>query len=270
MILVEKTIRQILLVIASILILFPLIFAFLISISPTGEQSILSFIPRSITFENYHYALQTAPILHFIVNSFVFASFITAGHLITSSLAAFALVFIPFKGKTFFFLIILSTMMIPWEATIIPNYDTVIRLGWLNSFPGLIVPHLASTLGIFLLRQHFLTLPTELYEAARMDGCSRFRYFSTIVIPLSKPILAALGVYSFITSWNQYLWPLLITNSNQIRTVQIGLNMLISQEEQNAFPIIMAGIIMVLLPTLIILIIGHKYLKEGLVSYSQK
>lgn len=267
----EKVVKHVLLFIAAFIILFPLLYAALISLMKTGELiDTSSIIPSSITFENYRFALQNAPILKFVMNSFIFATLITGGHLITSSLAAFAFVFIPFRGKSFIFLLVLSTMMIPWEATIIPNYDTIIRLGWLNTFTGLIVPHLALTLGIFLLRQHFLTIPKELYEAARIDGCSRFRFFWQMVLPLSRPILAALGTYSFITNWNQYLWPLLVTNSNEIRTVQIGLKMLISQEEQNAFPIIMAGVIMILLPTLLILVIGHKHLQEGLASYSQK
>ncbi len=267
---VEKVFRYILLSIAAFIILFPLLYAFFISLMETGQYIYPSNVLSSLTFENYYLALQTAPIFKFLLNSLIFAGLITVGHLITSSLAAFAFVFIPFRGKGVMFSIVLSTMMIPWEATIIPNYDTIIKLGWLDAFPGLIVPHLALTLGIFLLRQHFLTLPKELYEAARIDGCSRFRFFLQMVLPLSRPILAALGTYSFITNWNQYLWPLLVTNSNEIRTVQIGLKMLISQEEQNDFPIIMAGIIMILLPTLLILVIGHKYLQKGLASYSQK
>src|SRR5699024_10425455 len=125
------------------------------------------------------------------LNSFIFATLIMVGHLITSSLAAYALVFIEFKGKTIIFMLIMATMMIPWEATIIPNFDTVIKLGWLNSFSGLIVPHLAMTLGIFLLRQHFLTIPKELHEAAQLDGCSRLRFYWGIVLPLSKTMLAA-------------------------------------------------------------------------------
>lgn len=246
---VERIFKHLLLFISALIILFPLLYAFSISLTETGQLINTSKLFSSITLENYGLALQSVPILKFIWNSFIFASSITVGHLITSSLAAFAFVFISFRGKGMLFLVVLSTMMIPWEATIIPNYDTVIKLGWLNTFPGLIVPHLASTLGIFLLRQHFLTLPKELYEAARIDGCSRFRFFWRMVIPLSRPILAALGTYSFITNWNQYLWPLLVTNSDGIRTVQIGLNMLISQEQQNAFPVVMAGIIMVLSPS---------------------
>lgn len=266
----QQFVRQVLLILSSLIILFPLLYAFLISISPADQNSMMSIIPTSVTLKNYVAAINTAPILHFILNSFIFAGLITLGHLATSSLAAFAFVFIPFKGKQFLFLVVLSTMMIPWEATIIPNYETIVNMNWINTFPGLIVPHLALTLGIFLLRQHFMTIPIEVYEAARMDGCSRLRYFLTIILPLSKSILAALGTFSFISSWNQYLWPLLVTNSNEIRTVQIGLNMLVSQEEANSYPIIMSGIIVVILPTLLILFIGHKYLQAGLVSYSQK
>ncbi|NGP45250.1 carbohydrate ABC transporter permease [Bacillaceae bacterium SIJ1] len=267
----EKALRQTLLLLSAAIMLFPFVYAFLISLmKPDAFNNAISLIPSELTLQNYFDVIIDVPILKFIVNSFFFASIVTIGHLITSSLAAYAFVFIPFPGKSVFFMLVLSTMMIPWEATIIPNYDTIITLGWIDSFTGLIVPHLALTLGIFLLRQHFMTIPKELHEASQLDGCSRFRFFWQMVLPLSKPMLAAIGTYSFITTWNQYLWPLLVTNSNEIRTVQIGLKMLISQEEQNSFPIIMAGIILILLPTLIILLIGHKYLQEGLTTYSQK
>lgn len=265
----ENIIRYLLLLLCSMVILFPLLYALSISLMESGKPIGTKLIPTSVTFQNYIDVLN-GPVLGFVINSFIFAGLITVGVLITSSLSAFAFSFITFKGKTLLFMLVMSTMMIPWEATIIPNYDTITDVGWLNTFPGLIVPHLALPLGIFLLRQHFLTFPMELYDASKIDGCSRFRFFLSIVMPLSKPILAALGTFSFITSWNQYLWPLLVTNDNSIRTVQIGLNMMIAQEEQNTFPLIMAGVITIIIPTLVILVIGHKYLQEGLASYSQK
>lgn len=266
----EKITRHILLFISAVILLFPLLYALSVSLMKVGELVGTKIIPTSLNFANYLSAVQNVPLLKFILNSFIFATLIMVGHLITSSLAAYALVFIEFKGKTIIFMLIMATMMIPWEATIIPNFDTVIKLGWLNSFSGLIVPHLAMTLGIFLLRQHFLTIPKELHEAAQLDGCSRLRFYWGIVLPLSKTMLAALGTFSFISAWNQYLWPLLVTNSDDIRTVQIGMKMLQSAEEINSFPVIMAGIILILLPTLLILVIGHKYLEKGLAAYSQR
>lgn len=266
----EKVIRHILLLVSAIILLFPLLYAFLVSLMETGHSIGGQIFPTSLNWVNYADVMKSVPLLKFIFNSFIFAILIMLGQLITSSLAAFALVFIEFRGKTIVFMLIMSTMMIPWEATIIPNFDTVIRLGWLNSFKGLVIPHLAMTLGIFLLRQHFFTIPKEIHEAAQLDGCSRFRFYWNIVLPLSKTMLAALGVFSFISAWNQYLWPLLVTNSNDIRTVQIGMKMLTSAEEVNSFPIIMAGIILIVLPTLLILIVGHRFLSQGLAAYSQR
>ena len=268
---IKKITIYILLIISAIILFFPLLYAISASFMTPKEIYAGNLLPSSIDFEAYKDVFNRIPLLHYLMVSFIMSFTVMIGQLVVSSLSAYAFVFIPFKGRNLIFFLFLGTMLIPWEATIIPNYDTIINLNWQDSFLGLIIPHLALTLGIFLLRQHFMTIPKELYEAAQIDGCSRFRFFWQMVLPLSKPILAAIGTFSFITTWNQYLWPLLVTNSNKVRTVQIGLKMLISQEEQqNNFPVIMAGIILILIPTIVILLIGHRYLRDGLAAYSEK
>jgi ABC-type glycerol-3-phosphate transport system permease component len=191
------------------------------------------------------------------------------GQIITASLAAYAFAFITFKGKKLVFAIFIATMMIPWEVTIIPNYLTMKQWDWLDSYQGLTLPFFATAFGTFLLRQFFLQLPREMFEASRMDGCGHIRSFLRLVLPISRPALATLGVYSFLSTWNMYMWPLLITNSDKMRTVQIGIAML-QFEEFTVWTLVLAGVSLVLLPSLILLILGIKQLVRGLTAGAVK
>lgn len=204
-----------------------------------------------------------------ILNSFVVSIVVTLGQLITCSLAAYALATLTFPGKTFFFFLFLGTLMIPWEATIVPNYLTVVNLGWKDSYQGLIAPFLASGFGIFLLRQYFMTIPRELYEAAVLDGCGRTRYLWSILLPLSRPALGTLAVYTFLNTYNQYYWPLLVTDSPEWRTTQVGITAFKSSEVA-LFNLQMAGTIIVMLPTLLLLVIGQRQLVRGLTAGALK
>jgi ABC-type glycerol-3-phosphate transport system permease component len=203
------------------------------------------------------------------VNSFIVASVVTVGVLITSALAAYALSHPGFAGKQLFFFICLGTLMIPFEATIIPNFLLVSGWGWRDSYQGLIAPFLASAFGIFLLRQYFLSIPRELYEAAQMDGCGRFRYLWAVLVPLATPALATLAVYTFLNTYNQYYWPLLITDATQWRTTQTGITIFRNAEYQ-VFNLQLAANLIVMLPTLILLIIGQKQLVQGLTAGAVK
>ncbi|SMC28028.1 carbohydrate ABC transporter membrane protein 2, CUT1 family (TC 3.A.1.1.-) [Clostridium acidisoli DSM 12555] len=258
-------------IIFGLITISPLLYALLISLMPPDQ--IFSFppklIPKSIYIQNYKDALNTAPILTFIFNSFVVSLLITIGQIVTSSMAAFVFAFFKFKGKNILFIAMLATMMIPGETTIISNYLTIGSLGWLDSYKALTVPYLSSAMGIFIMRQYYLTLPKELYEASKLDGCSNFKFFIKIVLPLSKPVAGSLGIYSFLVAWNQYLWPLLVTSKDTSRTVQIGIGMLQFAENQS-FGLIMAGIVMVLLPSILIFIIGQKQLIDGMTSGAVK
>ncbi|WP_202081352.1 carbohydrate ABC transporter permease [Caldalkalibacillus salinus] len=260
----------VLLIISAFLLFFPVLFAILASFLSSAALHSGDYIPKNISFENYVQAFTSVPLLKFLMNSFIVSFSVMVGQLILCSLAAYALVFIPFKGRHFFFFLILSTMLVPWEATMIPNYITVLNLGWLNTYQGLTVPFFAIAFGIFLLRQHFLTIPRELHESAQMDGCSRFRFFASFVIPLSRPVLIALGIYGFLTTWNMYLWPLLATSNENVRTVQIGIKMMIAQEASTSWNMVMAGVVIILLPTLLLLFFGLNYLKRGLMSGALK
>ncbi|NLG70294.1 MAG: carbohydrate ABC transporter permease, partial [Firmicutes bacterium] len=153
----------------------------------------------------------------------------------------------------------------PWEATIIPNYLLVRSIGWSDSFAGLTVPFVATAFGTFLLRQFFLSIPRDLYDAATIDGCGNFRFLTTIALPLARPALGTLAVYSFLQTYNQYLWPLLITSDPAMRTVQIGIAVL-RDEERFALNIVMAGVVIVLLPTFLLFMLGNRQLIRGLTA----
>jgi len=159
--------------------------------------------------------------------------------------------------------------LIPSESTILANYLTIAKLGWTDTYTGLIVPFLVSAMGIFLIRQFYLTVPKELKEASKLDGCSNFKFFVKILLPISKPVIASLGVYTFLNTWNLYMWPLLVTNSPENRTVQIGISMLQFSDNQD-LGMVFAGVIMIILPSIVIFIIGQKQLIKGITSGAVK
>lgn len=267
----RNTFQYLLLTLVAIIVIFPLWSAF--TISMLNDAEVASYppllAPTSLNLTNFARAMEQAPLLRYLFNSVVQSSLVMIGQLVTASLAAYAFAFIDFKGRNFMFLVFLSTLMIPWEATIIPNYLTVRSLGWTDTFMGLTFPFLATAFGTFLLRQFFLTIPRELQDAATIDGCGSLRFLTTIVLPLARPALGTLAVYSFLQTYNQYLWPLLITNDQQMRTVQIGITLL-QDEERFMFNIVMAGVVLVLLPTFILFIVGNRQLIRGLTAGAVK
>jgi sn-glycerol 3-phosphate transport system permease protein len=266
----KKIIIYTLLIGSAIVFFFPIFFAIVASFLSSAELHSGNYMPSRIGFENYKSAFQSVPLMKFLINSFIVSISVMLGQLLLCSLAAYAIVFVPFNGRKYFFFLFISTMLIPWEATIIPNFITILNIGWMNTYRGLSVPFLAIAFGIFLLRQHFLTIPKELFESAQIDGCSRFRYFHSFVLPLSKPVLIALGIYGFLTTWNMYLWPLLVTSNEDVRTVQIGIKMMIAQEASTSWNMVMAGVVIILLPTLLLLFLGLNHLRRGLMSGALK
>lgn len=261
----------IVLVIAAIVVAFPLLLA--LSYSFMSERDIATFpppvIPTNLTLANYTTVLDTIPIGRYLLNSFIVSTAVVIGQLITASLAAYAFSFLAFRGRSLLFFLFLTTLMIPWEATIIPNYLTIRQLGWLDTYQGLAVPFMATAFGTFLLRQGFMQIPRELWDAARIDGASSFRFLRTMVIPLSRPALATVAIYGFLSTYNQYFWPLLITNQTLMRTTQVGVAQL-RFEESARWGVIMAGVIMVAVPTLALLVAGQRQLIRGLTAGAVK
>ena len=257
--------------VASLLVAFPLLLA--LSYSFMSESEIATFppplLPLRPTLDNYGNVLASIPIGRYLLNSFVVSFAVVAGQLVTASLAAYAFSFLVFRGRNLLFFVFLSTLMIPWEATIIPNYMTIRSLGWIDTYQGLAVPFMATAFGTFLLRQAFLQIPRELWDSARIDGASSLHFFRTMVVPLSRPALGTVAIYGFLSTYNQYFWPLLITNEPLMRTTQVGVAQL-RFEETLRWGLVMAGVIMVAAPTLALLVAGQRQLIRGLTAGAVK
>lgn len=268
---IRKTVLVAVNIIFALFMLFPLLYSVSVSIMPGDELFTmdLNIIPSHPTFENYIRAFTQVPLVRFILNSFLVAGCITIGQIITCSLAAFAFSFLEFKGKNFLFMLVMATMMVPGEAVIISNYLTVSSMGILDTYLVLILPSLTSAMGIFLFRQFYMTFPISLYESAKLDGCGNLRFIVKILIPLTKSAIGAMAVYTFINAWNMYMWPLLVTGSEEMRTVQIGISMLNSVDAQS-ITLMMAGVVAIIIPSMVIFVVGQKQLISGMFSGAVK
>lgn len=269
--LIGRTLLYVLLTVVALIILFPLLYAFAVSFMTADEAARYPprFLPNSLYLANYATVLSRLPIPRYLLNSFIVSGSVMIAQLVTATLAAFSFATREFKGRNLIFALFLSTLMIPWEVTVIPNYQTVVGFGWKDQYIALVAPFVATAFGTFLLRQFFLSIPTELHDAAILDGCNSLRYLITIVVPLSRPALGTLAVYSFLQTWNQYLWPLLVTDSKTMRTAQIGLSFL-QTEESVSWNLIMAGVILIVAPTVLLLIAGQRQLVRGLTAGAVK
>jgi sn-glycerol 3-phosphate transport system permease protein len=226
--------------------------------------------PSDPQWHNYATAWNAGQLSRYLTNSAVMTAIIVAGQLVTSVLAAYAFAFLQFPFKRTLFLLCLATLMIPLEVTFITNLDTVSSLGWFNSYEGLAVPFLATGFGIFLLRQAFLQIPKDLQESARLDGYGHWRFMTRVAVPLARPSLAALGVFSFLGAWNQYLWPLLSTGGTKpLDTVQIGLKQLLGTQA-DSIPVALAGAVIAFVPLVLLLVVFQKQLVRSLTAGAVK
>ena len=263
------------LVLGVLILAFPIYVAFVASTHSLQAllQPPVPLVPGSYLIENYAQALATgakavgAPVWLMMTNSLVMALGITFGKIAISIVAAFAIVYFRFPLRMFFFWMIFITLMLPVEVRILPTYKVVSDLGMLDNYAGLTIPLIASATATFLFRQFFLTIPDELAEAARMDGAGPMRFFKDIVIPLSLTNIAALFVILFIYGWNQYLWPLLITNDESMYTILIGINrMLAVGDAQAEWQIVMATTMLAMVPPVLVVIFMQNLFVKGLVE----
>lgn len=254
-----------------LVILCPILYALDISFLPLSQifGKPLKLIPHEPDLSYYVTAFQRAPLFRYLVNTVIIAVCITVGQVFLACITAFAFAYFDFKGKNVLFMAILATMMIPGESIVLSNYLTMGELGLLDTYVAMILPSLASSTTIFFMRQAFLQTPRELYEVASMEGCSSLRFLLAIQIPLSKGAMGAVGIYTFINAWNAYMWPLLVTNTDKMRTVQIGIGMLLDAESAD-YNVMMAGVIIVMLPTLLLFTFGQKYILSGALSGAMK
>ncbi len=265
-----RLLRHAALLAGSVVVVVPFLWMFTTSLQTRAETyTNTSILPTSWHWENYLRAWESAPFAQYYLNSAIMAAGIVAGHLVFDSLAAYAFARLRFPLRNTLFVILLGGLMVPTFVTVIPAYAIVANLGWIDTFAGLIVPRMADVFGIILLRQYFATIPVELEEAARIDGCSRAGTFWRIVVPLSAPAFATLAIFSFLFAWNDFLWPLLVTNNDDMRTIQIGLASFVGRYG-TSWNYLMAGTLSATVPSIIVFLFFQRALVRGIASTGLK
>ncbi|WP_166354746.1 carbohydrate ABC transporter permease [Phytoactinopolyspora limicola] len=222
-----------------------------------------TLIPETLHWSNFAEVFRQIPFGRYMVNSAFVATTVTVLSLVFHSMAAYSLARLDFPGRNVIFVSILATLMIPFTVILIPLFIVVDQLGWVDTYWALIIPMIPHAFGIFLLRQFYLGLPRELEEAAIVDGASLIRVYTRIVLPLSRPILAALGIFFFLANWNRFLWPLIVTHDRDLYVVQLGMQQF-SGERGTRFELIMAASTVAILPTLILFFVLQRRLIEGI------
>ena len=261
----------ILLIMGGLVMIVP--FAWMVSTSLKSGEYVLSmppqWIPQPATLDSYRRIFEMYPVGRMLFNSLLVAGLTTLGQLFTCSMAAYAFARLKFRGHNAVFLLYLATMMVPFQVTITPLFIMMRIFGWINSYQGLILPGVFSAFGTFLLRQSFMTIPTEYEEAAYMDGANPLTIFLRIILPLSKPALATLSVFAFMGSWNSFLWPLFIVREETLMTLPVGLATL-QGRWLTEWNLVMAGAVITVLPMLLLYWFAQKYLVQGYVMSGLK
>ncbi|HUS17418.1 MAG TPA: carbohydrate ABC transporter permease [Chloroflexia bacterium] len=242
-------------------------FLWMLSTSLKQQQFVLSsppqFVPQPATLDSYRQLAALFPIGRLFANSLIVALVTTAGQLVVSSMAAYAFARMQFRGRNALFVVYLATLMIPFQVTITPLFIVMRLLNWINTYQGLILPGVFTAFGTFLMRQFFLTLPKELEEAAYLDGASPFTIFWRIILPLSKPALATLAVFSFMGSWNAFLWPLFTSRDTDVMTLPVGLATLHGRY-LTEWNLVMAGTVITIVPMALFFLLVQKYFVQGI------
>jgi sn-glycerol 3-phosphate transport system permease protein len=273
--------RYVLLVVIAVAVLFPVYTTVVAAFKPSDKFLINPLVPEAFTFDVIREAWSSGRLGRYLVNSTIVAVIITSAQVVTSLLSGYAFAYLRFPGRRIVFYAFLATLLVPLEATLFVNFETVesglslpligvtIPFGGLNSFQALTVPFLATAFGTFLVRQALLQLPVDLRDAARIDGIGHIGFLRHVAVPLVRPTLAALALFSFLSSWNQYLWPSLIINEADRYTVQSGLRLL-SKSNLDSPNLVMAGTVIAAVPILIVLVIFQKQLVRGLTAGAVK
>jgi multiple sugar transport system permease protein len=262
--LIRRIIIHLLLFVGIVITLAP--FIWMISTSFKSAESVFTYppqwIPKHPTLEQYQKLFREVNFLQFFKNSVIVAIGITLFSLFLNSLGGYAFAKYRFPGREKIFALLLATMMVPGQITMIPVFLMLKSVGLINSYWGLIIPAGASAFGIFLMRQFITTIPNDLIESARIDGCSEFRIYWTIILPLCKPVLAALGIFTFMGSWNAFLWPLIVMIKENMYTLPVALANL-SGQYATKFGLLMAGAVVVVAPVIIVFILAQRYVIKG-------
>ncbi len=255
----------------SLLMVVPFLWMISTSLKSVNEMYLIppSWIPAEIMWSNYVYMLESAPWLLYFYNTAKVTFFVVLGQVVVCSMAAYGFARLKFPGRDALFLLLLGTMMIPYHVTMIPTFQILRKLGWLDTHYALIVPALFAAFGVFLLRQFFLTIPKELEQAAMIDGCGYFRIFIHVIMPNAKPALTTLAIFTFMSTWNDFLGPLIYLNSDHLKTLTLGLATF-QGTYTNQWNYMMAGSLIVSLPILIVYAFAQRYFVEGIVMSGLK
>ncbi|WP_261305714.1 carbohydrate ABC transporter permease [Paenibacillus andongensis] len=261
----RNMLSHLILIVAAVVLMFP--FVWMLSGSFKDNLEVVrmppNLIPDTFKFSNYVEITKYFPIYRFLGNSVGVSLVTTAAQIVVCAMAAFVFAKIPFRGRETLFVLYLITMMIPMQVTMTPLFIVFQKLHLTNTYLGLILPGIFSAYGTFLLRQHIMTIPDPLIEAARIDGASYVRVFVSIILPLSKPALATLAIFAFMASWNNFLWPLIITSDKELMTLPIGLSKL-QGRWATEWNILMAGNVISFIPIFIVFLFASKYFIKGM------
>jgi sn-glycerol 3-phosphate transport system permease protein len=261
--------RYALLLLVTFVVVFPVYTTVIASLKPGDEVLVNPLVPTAFTLDVLADAWNEGRLGRYLFNSFVVAVLVTAAQVVTSILAAYAFALLEFPGKRVLFLVFVATLLVPLEATLVVNLQTVDSLGWLNTYQGLAVPFLATAFGVFLMRQVLLTLPRDLRDAAAIDGVGHLGFLRHVAVPLVRPTIGALALFSFLGTWNQYLWPNLVINEADMNTVQSGLRLL-SQSSLSEPNLVMAGTVIAAVPIFLALFLFQRQLVRGLTAGAVK
>jgi multiple sugar transport system permease protein len=254
-------------IVVAIFALFPLLWLFTGGFKTQSEASTGAFLPAHPTLDNYVFIFTQVPFLRYMLNSFIVSAVVTVVALLFHSMAAYALARLRFRGQDTLFMLVFSTLLVTAPVILVPLFVVVRELHLLNSYAGLIVPALFNAFGIFLLRQYYITIPKELEEAAIVDGCGYWRIYWNLILPLSRPILAALTVFFFLANWNAFIWPLIVVADDKLFTVQVGLQLLQDQVAVGGgsnWAYLLAGSTLTALPTMILFFFLQRRLVESI------
>jgi sn-glycerol 3-phosphate transport system permease protein len=254
------------LIVVSVIVLFPIYTTVIAALKPGDRVLDNPLVPDAFTLEVFRDAWSEGHLGRYMLNSIVVAAIVTVAQVVTSVLSAYAFAILDWPGRNVVFVAFLATLLVPLEATLVVNRRTVDSLGWLNSYQGLTVPFLATALGTFLIRQVFLTLPRDLRDAAAIDGVGHLGFLRHVAIPLVRPTIGALGALAFLTTWNQYLWPNLVTTETDMNTLQSGLRTLAQSSGVDRPNLLMAGVIIAFLPIIVVLLVFQRQLVRGLTA----
>jgi len=268
----KSLLLHLLLIGGAVLALSP--FTWMISTSLKAADQVftipIQLIPKSFQWENFLLPFQQQPQLpRYFLNSILVTSLITASTVFFSSLTGYSLAKFQYRGRTLFFLFILSTMMIPYQLLMVPHFLIAKKLYLLNSYLGLFLPYAMAPFGVFLMRQYILALPTELMEAARIDGCNEFKIFWRVILPLCKPAISALTIFTFMLQWDNFHWPLIIISKDEYLTLPLAI-LRFQGEYQTNYNIMMAVSLLAMLPVLIVFFVAQKRFIEGTVMSGMK